>query len=285
MLRCEGKVTKCLGRLCLRGPVEEEKFTNLLVNFLRISGSWKVLASIWESPVTPATSRIALRRLWVSDSILLSSWASGKLKSGDNAGSVAMSIGLGGRSSSSLSFWLSFLWLVWTGRLVSAFFGLSILETGPLAVAYTSILARRDDLVDILDLHHVEQGGCHVRPLDEAQFYMGSFCTHHKFSILKTIEADCTFLWSLQSSSNLWVLTLLLTLLAGRFNWLWEILCNYYVNGHEIYSTHTHIHTHTHTLPPVDYDINYVNFKVKIKWISSTVHVDLHVLNCIWPWE
>ena len=77
--------------------------TDLLVSLRRISGSWKVLASICDRPVTPATSRMAFRRFCVSDSILRSSSASGNSNSDGRGASEPMFIGLSGSLSSSLS--------------------------------------------------------------------------------------------------------------------------------------------------------------------------------------
>jgi len=120
---------------------DHQGYTNLLVSFRRISGSWKVCASIWDKPVTPATSRMAFSRLWVSDSILRSSWGSGKSNSGTNAASGAMWMGLGGWSSSSLSFSVDFLSLDLAALRFSAFWALSIpLWTRYLDLPYTLAL-------------------------------------------------------------------------------------------------------------------------------------------------
>ena len=117
------------------------EYTNLLVSFRRISGSWKVRASIWDKPVTPATSRMAFRRLWVSDSILRSSWGSAKSKSGTIAASGAMWMGLGGCSSSSLSFSVDFLSLDLAALRFSVFWVLSIpCWTSSLNLPYTLAL-------------------------------------------------------------------------------------------------------------------------------------------------
>ena len=117
------------------------EYTNLLVSFRRISGSWNVRASIWDKPVTPATSRMAFRRLWVSDSILWSSWGSAKSKSGTIAASGAMWMGLGGCSSSSLSFSVDFLSLDLAALRFSVFWALSIsLWTSSLNLPYTLAL-------------------------------------------------------------------------------------------------------------------------------------------------